>query len=175
MGTLVKMKFPSNWVSYIKACLHSTSFALLINEQPTDWFSPSRGVRQGDPLYPYLFILVAQNLAALLNGARHLNLIPGFSSNLRYNFNHLMYVDDLILITSASRKTARNVNLCLDIYHHLTGQKPNLNKAEIFFSIWLNKRVSDRISSILNFKQGNYPFKYLGGENLLQATSHFPF
>lgn len=49
LGTMVKMHFPSNWVSNINACLNSTSFSLLMNGSPTDWFYPLRGVRQGDP------------------------------------------------------------------------------------------------------------------------------
>lgn len=121
LATMTKMNFPNLWISYIKACLNSTSFSILVNGRPTDWISPKRGVRQGDPLSPYLFILVAQNLTLMLNFANRHGFIPGFSSSLRYNFNHLMYADDLILITTASRKSARNIKLCLDFYHHISG------------------------------------------------------
>lgn len=79
-------------------------------------------------------------------------MIPRFSRSLTYDFNHLMYGDDLILVTTASRKVAMNVKLCLSIYASLTGQSPNSAKSEIFFLAWFNKRVSCSVSSILNFK-----------------------
>lgn len=127
------MGFPSVWVSWIKACLHSTLFSIIINGQHTSWFSPSKGVRQGDPISPYLFILVSQNLSAILNHARYLNMIFGFYKDLVYNFNRLMYADDLILVTNSSRKTSCYIKLCLSIYAHLTGQNPNPSKFEIYF------------------------------------------
>lgn len=67
----------------------------------------------------------------------------------------------MILITTASRKVARNINLCLDFYNHLTGQKP-LVKSEIYFPLWFNKKVASSICSILNFKPDKLPFKHLG-------------
>lgn len=70
----------------------------------------------------YLFILVSQILTALLNDNLTKNLIPGFNPYLNYNFNQLMYANDLILITLASRKAARNINICLSIYSNLSGQ-----------------------------------------------------
>lgn len=78
LATMVKIYFPNLWISYIKACLNSTSFSILVNGRPTDWISPSRGGRQGDPLSPYLFILVAQNLTLMLNFAKHHGIILDF-------------------------------------------------------------------------------------------------
>lgn len=93
LSTLTKMIFPSQWISWIEVCLSSVSYSLLINGQPTSWISSSRGVRQGNPISPYLFILVSQNFTALLNFALKNHMIPGFNSNLRQDFNHLMYAD----------------------------------------------------------------------------------
>lgn len=144
---------------------------------PTDWFYPSREVRQGDSLCPYLFILVAQNLTVMLNFSKHLALILGFSRNLSYSFNQLMYANDLILINTTSRKSGRNVNLFLDLYHQFSGQKPNLHKSEIYFLSWFNKRVSSSICSILNFSHGKTPFKYQGVSIFHKQLliSHFNF
>lgn len=133
LAILSKMNFPSLWLSWISTCLHSCSFSLLINGNPSPWFSSSRGVHQGDPISSYPFILVSQILTNMLNFGLTYGMIPGFYSNLNHNFNHLMYVDDLIIVTQASRNTAHNINLCLSIYSNLTSQHSNLAKSEIYF------------------------------------------
>lgn len=110
----------------------------------------------------YLFIIVFQNLTAILNHARQLNLVLGFSSDVRCNFNHLMYAYDLILITTATRKSARNIKLCLDLYASLTGQTTNLLKSNLYLPYWFNKKIAKSIATILTINLGNYPFTYLG-------------
>lgn len=122
LATLTRMNFPSKWISWIHTCISTVSFSILVNEIPSPWFKSSRGLRQGDPLFFYLFILVAQNLTAMLNYAMRINFILGFNSNLSCNFNHLIYAYDLILVTKASRQTARNIKVCFHIYKNLTGQ-----------------------------------------------------
>lgn len=77
-------------------------------------------------------------------------------------FNHLIYADDLILVTSASRRASRTINLCLARYSYLTGQRPDLNKFQIFPPHWCNKFIQNKICSILNLCSAVYPFKYLG-------------
>ena len=133
LATLARIGFPNIWISWIRACLSSTSFFILINGQHSNWFTLFKGVKQEDPIALYLFIIVSQNLLAILNHAKRLNMIPGFKRSLGYDFNHLMYPDDLVLTTSASRKTARNVQLCPSIYAPLIGQKTNPAKSKIYF------------------------------------------
>lgn len=88
-----------------------------------------------------------------------------------------MYPDDLILVTTTSRKSARNICLCLNLYDQISGKIPNQNKSEVYFPSWYNRRVSARICYILNFKQGKMPFTYLGVLISLKhlAISHFNF
>lgn len=69
LATLHLMNFPAIWVNWIRACISNANYALLINGQVSNWFSSSRGLRQGDNISPYLFLLVSQNLSALLNQA----------------------------------------------------------------------------------------------------------
>lgn len=89
--------------------MESTTFSILLNGHPTHWFNSFRWIRQGDPLSPFLFIIVSQNLITILNHAGNIILIPIFYGNLRY---HLMYADDLILISNALRSIAQNINFC---------------------------------------------------------------
>lgn len=89
------------------------------------------------------------------------NKIPAFNHHLRHNFNHLMYADDLILITQATRTVSRTINSCLSIYSSLTDQRPNLSKSQVFFPSWFNKHVLKRICSIIKLKPASFPFTYL--------------
>lgn len=127
------MGFPTLWISWVKTCLSSNRFSFLINGQPSNWISSARGIRQGVHLSLYMFIFASQNLTVILNKALSLDLVPSFNPNLALNFNHLMYANDLNLVTRANRKSARKCKLCLDIYAHLTGQISNSSKSTIYF------------------------------------------
>ncbi|XP_039123400.1 uncharacterized protein LOC120260021 [Dioscorea cayenensis subsp. rotundata] len=122
----------------------------------------SLGVFDKVTLFPLLFLLATQNLSAILNHALYTNLLSSFDPNLPRNINHLMFADDLILVTKASRRSARNMLFCLNLYASISGQHPNLLKSAIYFPSWFNKRVSKSIASILGMKLGNFPFTYLG-------------
>lgn len=120
LATLTLMNFPACWIDWIKAYLTSISYSFLINGKPSDWINIYREVRQGDPISPYLFLLVSNNLSAILNHALNLDMVPTFDRSLSINFNHLMFADYLIIVTHTSRKASRGTKLYLDIYSHLT-------------------------------------------------------
>lgn len=73
-----------------------------------------------------------------------------------------MFADDLILITEASRVSARNCLLYLNLFQDLTAQRPNLHKSAIYIPSWCNKNLSNSISRILGISLGSFPFTYLG-------------
>lgn len=108
LASLRKMKFLPIQISWVQECLSSSSFSLIINGSHFPWFSSSRCVCQGDPFSPLLFILVTQNLSTIMSHALLLYMILGLDFDLRFNFDQVMFTDDLILITKASKLKAGN-------------------------------------------------------------------
>ncbi|XP_071740752.1 secreted RxLR effector protein 78-like [Rutidosis leptorrhynchoides] len=79
LDILDKMGFGARWIKWIKACLSSTSVSILVNGSPTQEFFPQKGIRQGDPLSPFLFILAVEGLNVFTNLAVQRGIIKGVS------------------------------------------------------------------------------------------------
>ncbi|KAF5450624.1 hypothetical protein F2P56_030956, partial [Juglans regia] len=132
---MTKMEFPVHWINIIKACLNSVSYLILVNGEPQQCFLPSRGLSQGDPLSPYLFILSAEALTSLLNQAEacgKLTLVLIERGPVRVN--HMFFVDDSLLFCQAKSKELNCVLHILDLYEKGSGQVINNDKSAIFFS-----------------------------------------
>ena len=78
-------------------CITSANFAILINGSPSGFFTPSRGIRQGCPLSPLLFILVIEGLSLLINDAKRCGRIKGIKISASLTLTHLLFVDDVVL------------------------------------------------------------------------------
>ncbi|XP_071700500.1 uncharacterized protein [Rutidosis leptorrhynchoides] len=90
--------FSTKWITWIKACLDSASVSILVNGSPTKEFSLKRGIRQGDPLSPYLFIIVAEALNKMIKRAIEVNMFKGPTIGKdNVMISHLQYADDTIL------------------------------------------------------------------------------
>ncbi|GKC54293.1 RNA-directed DNA polymerase, eukaryota, reverse transcriptase zinc-binding domain protein [Tanacetum coccineum] len=97
---LHRLGFGSKWHSWIRACLHLSRASILVNGSPTSEFSIKRGLRQGDPLSPFLFILVMEGLHCALSTAVSSNLIHGINlGSPDLTLSHLFYGDDVIINT----------------------------------------------------------------------------
>ena len=74
---LHRLGFHSKWIKWVKGCLEFVSVSVLINGSPTTEFKPSRGLGQGDPLAPFLFLIVAEGLVRLVRQTLKANLLKG--------------------------------------------------------------------------------------------------
>ncbi|XP_060974296.1 uncharacterized protein LOC133039415 [Cannabis sativa] len=111
------------------ACVSSVSYSVLLNGSPLKKFVPQRGLRQGDPLSPFLFLLCQEVLSKLFHGAEAGGLIHGIKiAPSDAPISHLMFVDDTILFSRANEGEAEVLIQCLSLYEKWSGQRcSNLN------------------------------------------------
>lgn len=123
---MLKMGFSVMWSSRIMKCVTSVNFSIRVNGEMLQKFVPSRGLRQGDPISPYLFLLCSEGFTALL---KHFNM--GFidcgicvSAKSPWIL-HLLFADDSLILMEARRNNATRLDRILDIYNLCSGQKVN--------------------------------------------------
>ncbi|WOK95078.1 hypothetical protein Cni_G03785 [Canna indica] len=104
LSMLNAYKFPPKFIQWVFSCLSTTSFTCLVNNKLSPFFKSYRGIRQGDPLSPYLYVLTAQTLTCLLDKAVDSGRLKPFSSRGSVKISHLMFVDDILLTFWASKK-----------------------------------------------------------------------
>jgi hypothetical protein len=157
------MGFPPKIINVIMNCIRSVSFSILINGQPTGSFKPNRGIRQGDPLSPYLFIICAEVLSGLLSKSQQEGLIHGVAiATNAPPISHLLYADDCILFCKARPEEGKAIKDILDQYQEASGQRVNLDKSDMFFSPNISLDFKRSFQEQLPIKISSSINKYLG-------------
>ncbi|XP_042962692.1 uncharacterized protein LOC122296963 [Carya illinoinensis] len=162
-AVLYKLGFCTQWVDLVMKCVRTASYSVLINGIPGLKFWPSRGLRQGDPLSPYLFIICAEGLSSLLDYYAKNHWIKGVQvARGGTSINHLLFADDCILFGKAKIAEWRRLQEVLQVYERASGQFLNKDKTAVFFS---NNSQPAEIQAIKeagqNYVCGTYE-KYLG-------------
>jgi len=123
----------------------------------------SRGLRQGDPLSPYLFILVEEVFSRLLRKKVQDGTI-GYYLQPRKGplISHLLYADDMVIFSTGRKKDVRSILEVLDIYAQWSGQVVNASKSSIFFSNRIPDSRRQELIRVSGFSMGNFPTRYLG-------------
>jgi hypothetical protein len=121
-------------------CISSFSLSILVNGERLENFSPFRGIRQGDPLSPYIFVLCIEYLACLI----HDEVVQGNWMGVKPSrdgpsFTHLFFADDLILFAKATKKNCLVIIRVLKEFCDASGQKVSLAKSRIFLPKYLDK------------------------------------
>ncbi|GJS11827.1 putative RNA-directed DNA polymerase [Tanacetum coccineum] len=156
------MGFGSRWRKWVASYLNSSSISILVNGSPTDEFIIERGVRQGDPLSPFLFILAAEGLNALLKEAVDLYIIKGIRAGAgEVVVSHLQYVDDTIIFGEWSRENACNLINVLKCFEEVAGLKINFKKSKVY-GVGVEAVEVDRMARFMCCGVGEFPFMYLG-------------
>ncbi|XP_074315639.1 uncharacterized protein LOC141651843 [Silene latifolia] len=157
------MGFDRQWVSRVMECVTTVSFAVLINGKPSRSFRPSRGLRQGDPLSPYLFILCAEVLSSLMRRAVESNTLHGIRiSNSAPSISHLLFADDSLFFAKAKAEEADVINNILRRYEEASGQLVNLDKTTVSFSKGVPIQKRSNLAARLCITEVEEHSRYLG-------------
>ena len=161
---LGRMGFGSRWLTWIKWCISTTSFSILINGSPAGFFPSSRGLKQGDPLSPYLFVIGMEALSCMINRAVDDNYIFGsrvaIGREEDMSISHLLYADDTFIFCEADLDQLKFLRWILMWFEAMAGLKINLAKSEIIPVGTVSNLVE--LASELGYKIGSLPTSYLG-------------
>ena len=156
------MGFGSKWCKWVEACLTSASIFVLVNGSPPKEFNMGRGVRQGDPLLPFLFILAAEGLNAIMQDAVDKGLYRGVSvGNDGVSNSHLQYADDTIFFADWSKHNAKNLMCILKGFENVSGLKINLSKSKVY-GIGVSSSAVAEMARVMKCGMGELPLTYLG-------------
>ena len=120
------------WRRWLKTCVTTVHFSVLVNGSPTGFFDSSRGLRQGDPLFSLLFLLIMEVLSRFLKKIEEGGLIQGFRvgpiNSTGIHISHLLFVDDTILFYDASREQILSTRLVLTYFQVFIGLEVNVGE-----------------------------------------------
>lgn len=159
----MKMGFLTLWHKWISECIGTTSASVLVNGSPTDEFPLERGLRQGDPLSPFLFLLAAKGFHVLMQALIVNKLFTGYKLGRHdpVTVSHLQIVDDTLILGDKSWANIRAMRVVLILFQDLSSLKVNFSKSLLVrvnvMSSWLAEAAG-----VLNCKVGSIPFMYLG-------------
>ena len=170
-SVLLHFGFNETFTSWIIACISSVSFEVVVNGGKSECFKPSRGLRQGNPLSPYLFTLGLEVLSRLIDHELKLKNVAGIKTSINGPIiTHVMYADDVVLFSKASRKDAASLVKTLEKYCRWSGQAINKNKSGVFFSKYTQNQARRSIKGILQVKSLKKDAVYLGAPMFLSRA-----
>ncbi|XP_057428472.1 uncharacterized protein LOC130721892 [Lotus japonicus] len=171
-SVLSSMGFPQNWVDLIMHCVSTVSFSIMLNGNPQPRFVPNRGLRQGDPLSPYLFILCGEVFSALINRAVVSQNLTGIKvARSAPVISHLLFADDSVLFGRADMREAECLKEILTTYERVSGQVVNLDKSMLSVSRNVQQTRFDELKQLLGVKVVESFDRYLGLPTLIDINN----
>lgn len=161
--TMRHIGFADIWIEWSMQCVETVTFATLVNGVPRGSITPSRGIRQGDPISSYLFILCSEVLSHLLSSATAQNKLKGMKiSDTWPMFNHFLFADDALFFYHAHPRSCRTLKRILSTYEEVSRQAVNYHKSAITFGSKVEDHVKTQIRDIFQIHNDGGNGKYLG-------------
>lgn len=130
---LIHLGFDIGFIRWIMGCVSSASFAVLINGATSSFFKAERGLCQGCPLSPLIFLLVVEGLSRFLKEAIKRGDLTGLILAQGINLTHLLFVDDILLFCRGTRRDIDCIFRGLNLFKIATGMMINFQKSTVSF------------------------------------------
>lgn len=161
-GAMSRMGFPTVFLNWVKKCVSSAMISVKVNGSLEGFFESKSGLRQGDPLSPFLFVIGMEVLTAYLS--HDLENDPNFTFHWHtqeIKLSHLAFADDLLLFCKGDTHSISALLTSVARFSEISNLRPNIAKSHCFFCN-VPQQVKDDTLSISGFQQGTLPIKYLG-------------
>ncbi|KAJ4771274.1 RNA-directed DNA polymerase (reverse transcriptase)-related family protein [Rhynchospora pubera] len=160
LNVLKTFGLPQRFICWIEMLLNTATSAVLINNQVGPTFRHAQGLRQGDPISPFLFIMVADVLTKMCETIGTSSNVT-ISSKLRSPFHILQYADDTIIFSSTKGNTVRALKMALTLFSLCSGLNLNLHKST-FVPLNLTAQQTQQVQQIIGCGFSPLPLPYLG-------------
>lgn len=160
LASLRAVAIPESYINLIAECLSTASFSIAVNGTSGGFFTSTKGIRQGDPLSPYLFVLAMECLSRLLVSRFDAGFIGYHPRTTNLKISHLMFADDVMVFFDGTSNSLHGISECLDDFASWSGLHMNTTKTELF-SAGVDQIESQAIISY-GFPPGKLPIRYLG-------------
>ncbi|KAG7585557.1 Reverse transcriptase domain [Arabidopsis thaliana x Arabidopsis arenosa] len=148
------------FINWITECITSPTFSISVNGVSGGFFKSKRGLRQGDPLSPYLFVLSMEVFSKLLRSRYSSGYIFYHPKTSGLEISHLMFADDVMIFFDGGSSSLHGINETLDDFASWSGLVMNREKTELFLA-GVNETESATIANY-GFPHASLPIRYLG-------------
>ena len=160
---LARINLPTKLIDVIMSCVLTVSTSILFKEEALDPILPSRRIRQGDPLSPYLFIICMDFLGQLIEEKCNMKTWqPVKASQSGLEFSHLLFANDLIFFAKADWVNCSAIRDVLDEFCELSRQSVSKAKSRVYFFPNVDRDTRESLCDILGFASTPFLGKYLG-------------
>lgn len=169
---LERFGFDRVWVRWVMTCVNSVSYTVLLNGRVHGFICLERGIRQGDPISPSLFILCAEALVNVLNQSELSGRLHGIQLDAQGpSVHHLLFVDDNLLMCKADILESAEISRCLSLYGDASGQQINKLKSSIIFGDRVDPDVKEEVKRVLEIDKEGGEGTYLGLPEVFKGSN----
>ena len=159
---LQSRNFDPTIINWIKQLVVGGSVGIMLNGEDSSYFKTGKGLRQGDPLSPFPFNLIGDDLSKMLAKATNKGLVKGLLEDFKPGcIVALQYADDTILFSKAEESALLNLKCVLMWYEQISGMGINFHKSELV-PLNLEHNEAHRLAHIFSYPLGSFPINYLG-------------
>lgn len=158
-----KMGFDQKWIEWVQQCVCTVKFSITVNGSQVCNVTPGRGLRQGDPLSPYLFLMVADVFSMLLNKVISNKSLEGIKMRKKCPVvSHLLFADDSLIFLEANPLFCSNFMQIASCFSEASGLSINVQKSRVCFSANTSEGLKEEIKQVLGMEEMDPSTKYLG-------------
>jgi hypothetical protein len=155
--------FHCKWVRWVIECVSTMRYSVRFNNMPLEHFHPTRGLRQGDPLSPYLFLFVSDALSKLVQHEVDNGRLNELHISRRgLGISHLLFADDTLMFIEAKEEQATRVKAILSKFEKGTGQQINPSKCSLMLGAGCDDLNRSKAMEILQVQMVTNEEKYMG-------------